>query len=548
MRKMTLLFAALACLTGIPLRAQDISGDWQGSLKAGVAEIRIVLHVSKASDGSLKATFDSPDQNATGMKVAPIALKDSKLSFTVSEVDGSYAGTVNSAGTAISGTWTQRLEFPLNFQRATSAIKTEHKAAAPSDIDGAWLGTLNTGVASLRLIFHIVNTEDGLMATMDSPDQGAKGIPVTAVNRNGPALSLEMKQLGGGFEGTISADLSAIEGKWTQGGGSLPLVLKRTKDASELERRRPQNPVKPYPYREEEVAYANSSAGIQLGATLTIPQGSGPFTAVLLITGSGQQDRDETLLGHKPFLVLADYLTRRGIAVLRVDDRGIGKSGGDFEKATTADFATDVEAGMAWLKTRAEVNPHKLGLIGHSEGGDIAAMVAARNPDVAFIVMMAGSGVRGDEILPAQVAAIAEAGGASREAAGEQAAREREILNLVEHGNMEDVPAAQREQLQSPWFRYFLEYDPASALAKVKCPVLAVIGEKDRQVPAEQNLPAIRKALTIGGNQHFEADELPGLNHLFQAAKTGSPAEYAEIEETISPLALEKIANWLAKQ
>jgi fermentation-respiration switch protein FrsA (DUF1100 family) len=345
----------------------------------------------------------------------------------------------------------------------------------------------------------------------------------------------------------------------------MPLVLHRVKDESELELRRPQNPTKPYPYRDEEVAYDNKAQNVTLAATLTIPPGKGPFPAVVLITGSGPQDRDESLLGHKPFLVLSDYLTRHGIAVLRADDRGTGKSTGDFATATTADFATDTEAGVAYLKTRPEIDAHKIGLIGHSEGGIIAPMIAARNPEVAFIVMMAGSGVPGDEILVAQVQAIAESSGKTHEEAVKAAVRQREILALIK---AEKDPAKLEKELReklategleaqlgveikaltSPWFRYFMTYDPAIALRKVTCPVLAINGEKDMQVPPKQNLPPIRKALEQGGNKHFEVDELPGLNHLFQTAKTGSPNEYAQIEETMSPVALEKMASWILKQ
>jgi pimeloyl-ACP methyl ester carboxylesterase len=427
------------------------------------------------------------------------------------------------------------------------------------------MGTLDAGAMKLRVVFHITNTEDGLSATMDSPDQNAMGMPVTSVTRDGASFKLEMKQIPGRFEGKIAQDLSTIDGTWTQGGNALPLLLKRVKDAAELERRHPQNPVKPYPYRDEDVSYANPAASITLAATLTIPPGKGPFPAVLLITGSGPQDRDEALMGHRPFLVLSDYLTRRGIAVLRADDRGIGKSGGNFASGTTADFATDAEAGVAYLKARPEVDPHKIGLIGHSEGGIIAPMVAARNPDVAYIVMMAGSGVPGDQILVAQSRLIAEAAGQSTAEAEKNANEEREVLELVK--NQKDRATletdlrkrlagkgpeaqvdAQMKALTSPWFQYFLAYDPAEALRKVQCPVLALNGEKDLQVPPKQNLPAIRQALEEGGNKHFETDELPGLNHLFQTAGTGSPTEYAEIEETISPVALEKMAGWILKQ
>ena len=541
--------------------AQDIAGDWEGTLHAGPADLRLVLHITKAEGGALKATLDSVDQGAYGIPVSSVSLKDSKLSLGVEAVHGSYEGKVSSDGNAISGTWTQGQPLPLEFKRSATA-KAPPKPAKASDIDGAWLGTLEVGAIKLRVIFHIVNTEDGLVATLDSPDQNAMGLPTTKVTRDGASLKIEVKKIDGVYEGKISADLNTIDGTWTQGGGSNPLVLKRVKDQAELQPRRPQNPTRPYPYHDEDVTYENKVQNVTLAATMTIPQGKGPFPAVVLITGSGPQDRDESLMGHKPFLVLSDYLTRHGIAVLRADDRGTAKSTGDFATATTADFATDTEAGIAYLKTRPEVDPHKIGLIGHSEGGVIAPMIAARNKDVAFIVMMAGPGVPGDQILIAQVEAIDQASGKSAEETAKDVAREREVLTLLETEKDDavlqkelkdklDVPEAQAgaaiKQLTSPWFRYFISYDPATALRKVTCPVLAIIGEKDTQVPAKLNLPAIRAALEQAGNQHFEADELPGLNHLFQTAATGAPTEYAEIEETISPVALEKMAGWIVK-
>lgn len=542
--------------------AKGIEGDWQGTLKVQGAELRLALHIVKSDDGSLKGTLDSIDQGANGIPVTSISFKDSKLAFTVDAIHGSYEGKASSDGMRIDGTWKQAQALPLGFERATTPAKAD--PAPPSDIDGAWLGALDAGAMKLRIVFHISNTAQGLRATLDSPDQGAKGLPVTVVTRKGPSLKLELKQVGGVFEGKIAGDLSAIQGTWTQGGGSAPLELKRVNDAA-IERRRPQNPVKPYPYREEELAYPNPSAGIKLAGTLTIPPGRGPFRAVVLITGSGPQDRDESLLGHKPFLVLADYLTRKGIAVLRFDDRGVGKSTGDFATATTADFATDAEAGVAYLKTRSEVDPHKIGLIGHSEGAVIGPMVAARNTDVAFLVMMAGSGVPGDEILVAQTLRISETSGKSHQEAAKNAADEREILNLLKHEKDQTVMekklreklagkipeaqlGAQIQQISTPWFRYFIEYDPAPALKKVTCPVLAINGEKDMQVPPEQNLPPIRKALQAAGNKNFEIEELPGLNHLFQTARTGALSEYAEIEETMSAVVLAKIASWILKQ
>jgi len=561
--KRILIFVALLVAASLT-NAQDIAGDWQGTIAAGGQELRLVLHITKAADGALKATLDSVDQGANGIPISSITFTDAKLSLGIDAVHGTYEGKLAADG-SISGTWTQGSAVPLDFKRATAPIKTEHKPAKPSDIDGAWMGSLDLGAMKLRVVFHIVNTEDGLISTMDSPDQGQSNLPTTSTTRNGTSLKIEMKAIAGAFEGKIAADLQSIDGTFTQMGSPHPLLLKRVKDQAELELKRPQNPVKPYPYREEEVSYENKLQNVTLAATLTIPQGNGPFPAVVLITGSGPQDRDESLLGHKPFLVLSDYLTRHGIAVLRADDRGTAKSTGIFATATTADFATDTEAGIAYLKTRAEVDPHKIGLIGHSEGGVIAPMVAARSKDVAFIVMMAGTGVPGDQILVAQGEAIQLANGKSPAEAAKDAAKEKEMLTLVETekdsavlekelkekmaGDVPDAQiGAQIKQITSPWFRYFLTYDPATALRKLTCPVLAINGELDKQVLPKQNLPPIRKALEDSGNKHYEVDELPSLNHLFQTAKTGAPSEYAEIEETMSPVALEKMSTWILQQ
>jgi dienelactone hydrolase len=561
-RVFTLFIVAIATTV---VRAQDIVGDWQGTLNTGMGELRLVLHITRAADRILTATLDSVDQGANGIPIRSATLKDSKLNLDVVAVQGTYEGTVAADGKTIAGTWSQGKPLPLEFKRATAPIMTGHKPAKPSDIDGTWMGMFDTGAVKLRVVFHITNTEDGLTSTMDSPDQGAKGIPTSSVTRSGTSLKIEAKGIGGTFEGTISGDLSTIDGKWSQGGVTMPLVLKRVKDQAVLELKRPQVPVKPYPYREQEVTYENHQQNVTLAATLTIPQGTGPFPGVVLITGSGPQDRDETLLGHKPFLILADHLTRHGIAVLRAADRGTGKSTGDFAKATTADFATDVEAGVAYLKTRPELDPRKIGLIGHSEGGVIAPMVAARNRGVAFVVMMAGTGVSGDQVIVAQGEAIAISMGKSPDEAAKSAAKEKEIMALVETEKHDavvekkvrnllagEVPEGQIgmqiKQITSAWFHFFLTYDPATALRKVTCPVLAINGSLDKQVLPDQNLPAIRKALNEGGNKHFEVEELPGLNHLFQTAKTGAPAEYAQIEETMSPVVLEKISNWILKQ
>jgi hypothetical protein len=300
---------------------------------------------------------------------------------------------------------------------------------------------------------------------------------------------------------------------------------------------------------------------VTLAGTLTLPAGKGPHPAVVLITGSGPQDRDETLMGHKPFLVLADHLSRRGVAVLRYDDRGIGKSKGNFSIATTADFAQDAEGALEYLKRRAEIRAKQVGLAGHSEGGIIAPMVAARRQDVAFVVLLAGTAVPGSAVILEQGHAMAKAAGASEEKlrdarvkhmafekvmaeSGDAAELEKKLRAVFGGGAGVD---AQIRQVTSPWFRYFFTYDPAPALGKVKCPVLALNGEKDLQVLPDQNLPVMKAALEKGGNKDVTIVRLPGLNHLFQAAKTGAVSEYAQIEETMNPAALDAVSGWIGQ-
>ncbi len=518
--------------------AADLTGDWTGVLSPPGAKLTLVLHITRSSGGALAATLDSVDQNAFGIPVKSVTLEGAKLALDVAAVHGSFAGTVSSDGKTIAGTWTQSSPLPLTFTRAV-----------PSDIDGAWSGVLDTGMQRLRLLFHILNTASGLTATMVSVDQGGNAIPVAGVTRNGSSIRFDVAMIGGAYEAKISEDRQRMNGTWSQGGRSLPLALERVKNTSELQPKRPQEPKPPFPYTVRDVRYENKDAGLTLAATLTIPPGDGPFPAVLLICGSGPHDRDETLMGHKPFLVLSDFLTRHGIVTLRADKRGIGQSGGDYATATTLDFASDAWAGAEFLKTVPNVDPHRIGLIGHSEGADIAPIVAAHHPGIAFIVLMAGTGVPGDQIIVEQVRLLDEANGATPQQAEKAADEERAILDIVKSSDIAKlkgkVPDAAIAQLMSPWFRTFISLDPAKALREVHCPVLAVDGSKDLQVPPEQNLGAIRSALAAGGNKDVQTVEFPGLNHLFQHAKTGSPNEYAQIEETMAPEVMEKIAGWI---
>lgn len=300
------------------------------------------------------------------------------------------------------------------------------------------------------------------------------------------------------------------------------------------------------PYISKDVTFENKKANVTLAGTLTIPNSTGTFPAVLLIAGSGPNGRNETVAGHKIFLTVADYLTRHGIAVLRYDKRGIDKSTGNYASATTKDFASDALAGVDYLMTVKQVDHKKIGLIGHSEGGEIAPIVADESPNVAFIVLMAGPGVPGYKIILSQVALIDKAAGVSDSAVHASLTLERKLLDIVM--TEKDSAEASVTELLSPWYRDFFSYDPRPALRKVKCPVLALWGSKDLQVSPSENMSAVRAALRSGGNKHFKVMEIKGLNHLFQDAKTGSPFEYGTIKEAISPKALRIITNWILKE
>jgi pimeloyl-ACP methyl ester carboxylesterase len=336
---------------------------------------------------------------------------------------------------------------------------------------------------------------------------------------------------------------------------------------------RPQHPKPPFPYAQREVKYKNSTDGSTIAGTLTLPREKGLHPAALLITGSGLQDRDETIAGHKPFLVLADHLTRRGIAVLRVDDRGIGGSTGDPKRATPQVNATDVAAGAAFLRAQPEVDPKRVGLIGHSEGGIIAPLVASQSKEIAFIVSLAGTGLPGAEINLAQMEILLRATpGFTDEERARLTAAQKKIIELIKADADDDALAAAiraaseiqhkaaskaeldtaiadaTRQAGSPWFRAFAKLDPREAWRKVSCPVLALNGEKDTQVPADANLAAIAKALADGGNKDVTTRKLPALNHLFQTSKTGMLDEYAQIEETFHAPALDLIASWIRER
>lgn len=436
------------------------------------------------------------------------------------------------------------------------------------EFEGHWEGSIDISGVPLGILVDLVHEEGRWVGTLDIPAQSAKGLSLSGIMVKETEVEFAIDGIPGEptFDGAL-AD-GEISGTFTQRGQSFPFHLGR--EAVEAPAR-PQEPSPPYPYREEDVTFPDGE--IRLAGTLTLPVGNGPHPAVLLISGSGPQNRDEEVFGHRPFLVLSDHLTRLGIAVLRVDDRGVGESTGDSHQATSEDFADDALAGVEFLLSRPEIDPERIGLIGHSEGGVIAPMVASRSGAVSFIVLMAGPGVPGDEILIRQTELIFRVEGMDEERLDTVIRAERKVLDLVKReapeeeveaqvrklvqaqtgkdstaDEIQEQAAAQAQMVTTPWFRFFLGYDPRPALEKVAVPVLAICGQLDLQVDPEQNLPEIREALRRGANPDYTAVELPGLNHLFQEAETGSPNEYYSIEETVSPAALDTISDWIIER
>lgn len=451
--------------------------------------------------------------------------------------------------------------------------------AAPAADDpaaGHWEGNLDIPGMPLGVKVDLRREGEGWRGTIDIPAQGAQGLPLEAVRVAADSVTFRLAGIPGDptFRGALadSAGTQRLRGAFSQNGMTFPMRLGREATAAP---RRPQEPRPPFPYRSEDITY--ESGDVRLAATLTLPEGDGPFPAAVLITGSGPQNRDEELFGHKYFLVLADHLTRAGLAVLRADDRGVGGSTGSGRSSTTDDFAGDALAGIAYLRSRPEIDGARIGLVGHSEGGIVAPLAAAREPDrVAFVVMLAGTGVPLDEVILRQIDLLSTAAGMPAPAVAEEVARARTVMASLKAGAdsvavrlelqalVETQLAAQpgaREAdpgevarivdgalagMTSPWFRYAIALDPRVALRRVRCPVLAINGSLDLQVDPRQNLPEIEKALREGGNPDVTIRELPGLCHTLQPATTGAPLEYGQVETTMDPAALDLVSGWIA--
>lgn len=434
--------------------------------------------------------------------------------------------------------------------------------AFAQDISGNWKGEIDVNGKPLEIGFSLDKVDSGYAATMDIPQQGMNSARVSSTTFVDSVLSMNLPEYGISYEGKLTNE-NQIDGFLSQGPKSIELVLSK----GEIILYRPQEPKTPFPYNVEDIVFPNKAAGLNLAGTLSIPEGKGKFPVAIMISGSGPQDRDGFVFGHKPYLVLADELTKSGIAVFRYDERGVGLSEGDFEAATLDDFISDVEAAITYLKSHKNIEGKKIGLIGHSIGGIIAPRVAAENKDIDFLVLMAAPGVDGVTLMLSQKAAMEKLMGLDAMQIAQGQTLVKGAYDIIADSNADRanlkievqdyftqnygamIPPAQiqqiTDQITSNEFIGLLQTKPESYLSEVTCPVLAINGSKDFQVPAKANLGAIEAALAVGGNKNVMVVEFEGLNHLFQTCNTGNSSEYAEIEETMSPDVLGAVSGWI---
>jgi pimeloyl-ACP methyl ester carboxylesterase len=556
-------------------RFSALEGEWSGTLQVGETQLELVLHLSKDSQGQWHAKIDSVSQAVFGMEASNVARTsvppDDTLKFELTAVGARYQGKISTDHSSIRGVWEQGgTGLPLRFEKRAAGTAARASANSVSKAEGTWQGAIETGNMRIRLQMHLSHDDKGqLVAAIDSIDQGVQGIPASRVTEKGGELKFEIAAFNASYTGTLSATKNEINGQWSQNQNSEALNFRRSEQP--LEVRRPQTPSKPFPYKEEEVSFLAGDGKSILAATLTVPPGSGPFPTAVLLAGSGPNDRDESIAGHKPFLVLSDFLTRKGIVVLRYDKRGSGKSTGDFASATIEDLEKDARAVLTFLKSRKEVDDKRLGVIGHGEGAILAAILATTSSDnVHWAVLLAPQATDGERTLLRQSELVARTGGMAEEQISRSLEFDRKAYKAVkeekdfavlqkrlealvqESGMSASMPPAaiqaQIRSMTSPWFREYLTFDPEPILEKISCPVLVLSGDRDLQVDTVENVPLLRKALESSGNKGFTVVEIEGVNHLFQKAQSGSPALYGAIEETIAPEVLTAIGNWVAKQ
>ena len=547
---------------------RPVAGDWLGNVQTGPGPaVWGALSISSDDDGAYSASITLLTLGLVNSACADVTVDRHSIEFAAASTAARFIGQVSDAGQRLTGTMTVGAgSEPGSFEFARTPLATH----LPDPL--AYRGELESAFGNLAMTLVFAETAGGnWVGLIDVPAQGLTGLPLIGVHREGDAIKGELGVPAAPARITVefSDDRQRLTGRFKQGPFDLEIDFPRDAGYAPPTFDRPQHPEPPYPYIAREVTIEHP-LGHVLAGTLTIPEGPGPFPAAVLITGSGPQDRDETIFNHKPFLVIADYLTRHGIAVLRYDDRGTAGSTGSFTGATTADFATDALAAMRFISTVDGIDRGRIGLIGHSEGGIIAPMVAGLTDDVAFMVLLAGTGVPGDELLRVQGELVAKAMGVDEAMIATNRAQQEKLFELIRTGGgsdeleqhvrelarnqlealgiegqtLDDAVEAQVTQVMSPWMQYFITYDPRPALGRVRCPVLALNGMLDLQVYHDQNLPEIEEAITQGGGD-VTIRRYEGLNHLFQPATTGAVSEYGTIQTTFDEAVLRDIVEWI---
>lgn len=565
---------AIMMLTS-PSVGQEKPQIWLGVLDVGVAKLRLEIRVEQPTPDSYQGIMVSLDQGNVEIPFDSIKIVDDTLQFRIEKLHANFTGKRTVAGD-YEGIFTQfgnDRELTFKLMTATSVPKLVE----------TWQGNMTAG-REFEFQLRIFEDKDGKRSgVLDSFTENITGLPIELnANKESTFFNFEVEATKATYEGEYADDRKSIIGKWKQGGGEFDLKfaeieLAATRTAKSGSKKstasRPQTPKPPFDYPNIEfVVSSKTDEQIELAGTLSLPKGDGPFPAAILISGSGPQDRDCTIFGHKSFLVIADHFAKQGIAVLRYDERGVGKSKGDFTTATSEDFANDVEQLLDWLKEQPKIDKQRLVLIGHSEGGIVGPMVAARRPDVAKLVVLSGPFVDGERIVLNQSRKIAAISGASMVYLDSQETLLREVIHRINKGKptspeiiksiqddiISKLAEPEREnfdfgsntieslnQLSSPWFKFYLTYDPALTFDQVKCPVLVINGDKDLQVDPDLNLPVASKILQKRTNKDWEIIRPENLNHLFQTAETGSPNEYPQIEETFNLEVLQTITDWV---
>ncbi|MEZ6092815.1 MAG: alpha/beta hydrolase [Pirellulaceae bacterium] len=550
-----------ACFAGsVPQENQpEFPERWLGVLNVGVVKLRLSLELQQTED-AWHGEMISLDQGNSRLKMDSLEISESDFTFAIKAIDVKYSGKFNDKHNVVEGTFTQMGQsFPLEFQTVESIPERKHVETLQ--------GEMTAGPQKFKFQIRIFESDGKREAVLDSFSESLMGLNIE-LEESKSHFNFEVPISNAKYFGERSTDGKTIIGKWKQNGGEfdLTLTIVPLDETDDGNRDRPQTPKPPFAYDSEDILVDCGTH--KLSGTLTFPKANGPFPTIILVSGSGPQDRDETLFNHKPFAVWADHLTNHGYAVFRYDERGVGKSTGKYAEATTRDFANDVEQIVDHLKTIERVDAKRMSIMGHSEGGMVAPMVAEKRTDIAAIVLLAGPSVPGTQILVNQSRAIAEASGVPVAIVDQQIELLQKVLsdegflpksdsNSDSESFLEkimdqigeqisgDPTSLLRQQINTPWQSFFLKYDPSGPLRKIKIPVLALFGERDLQVTPSLNVDPMREALIAAGNKKFEIKVLPELNHLFQKCKTGSPNEYAQIEETLNISALEAVTDWL---